>query len=187
MEVMSFKVSAKSKMRLKGALKIAKFYENVGRELDPENMTWDVIKRFLDQWKALMQRKTEDAALPPKLNKSVPVHKWLESMVLFLGKKVGVRDAPLSYIVRPVGTVAVISPPRQAGEPHSKMYESIEGDLTARLSHAHALLKVDNGTVFDLIELSTRGSDVSPTIATFCKTQNGRGAMLRVRIFGIAW
>ena len=177
MEVMSFKVSAKSKMRLKEALKIAKFYENVGRELDPENMTWDVIKRFLDQWKALMQRKTEDAGLPPKLNKSVPVHKWLESMVLFLGKKVGVRDAPLSYIVRPVGTVAVISPPRQAGEPHSEMYESIEGDLTARLSHAHALFKVDNGTVFDLIESSTRGSDVSPTIAPFRKTRNGRGAM----------
>ena len=36
MEVMSFKVSAKSKMPLKGALKIAKFYENVGRELDPK-------------------------------------------------------------------------------------------------------------------------------------------------------
>ena len=162
MEVMSFEVSAKSKMRLKGALKITKFYENVGRELDPKNMMWDVIKRFLDQWKVLMQRKKEDADLPPKLNKGVPVHKWLESMVLFLGKKVGVRvrDAHLSYIVRPVENVTVIPPPRQVGEPHSEMYKSIEGDLTARLPHAHALFKVDNGTVFDLVELSTCGSDV---------------------------
>jgi hypothetical protein len=86
MEVMSFEVSANSKIRLKGALKIAKFYENIGRDLDPQNMTWDVIKRFLDQWKVLMERKKEEAGLPPMLNKNAPVHKWLESMVLFLGK-----------------------------------------------------------------------------------------------------
>ena len=181
MEVMSFEVSAKSKMCLKGALKIAKFYENVGCKLDPQNMTWDVIKHFLDQWKALMQSKKKDAGQPLKLNKNAAVHKWLESMVLFLGKKVGVCDAPLSYIIRPVENVTVIPLHCQAEEPHSEMYESIEGDLTARLSHAHALFKVDNGTVFDLIESSTCGSDVSPTIAPFRKTQIGRGAMLALK------
>ena len=36
-------------MRLKGAQKIAKFYENVVRDLDPQNMTWLVIKRFLEE------------------------------------------------------------------------------------------------------------------------------------------
>jgi hypothetical protein len=48
-EVRAYEVSAKSKMRLKGALKIAKFYESIDQALDPENMTWPVIKRFLDQ------------------------------------------------------------------------------------------------------------------------------------------
>jgi hypothetical protein len=80
-----------------------------------------------------------------------------------------------------VGNVAVITPPHQAGEPHSEIYESIEADLTACLSHAHALFTVDNGTVFNLIESSTRGSDVSPTIAPFCKTRNGHGAMLALK------
>ncbi len=28
---------------------IAKFYDNVGRPLDPDNMSWIVIKRFLEQ------------------------------------------------------------------------------------------------------------------------------------------
>ena len=63
---MAYEVSVKSKIRLKGAQKIAKFYENVGRDLDPQNMTWLFIKRFLEQWKALMERKKEDFGLPPQ-------------------------------------------------------------------------------------------------------------------------
>jgi hypothetical protein len=39
LEIMAFKVSAKSKMCLKGAMKITKFYENIDRTLDPDNMT----------------------------------------------------------------------------------------------------------------------------------------------------
>ena len=99
-KIMAYEVSAKSKMRLKGAQKIVKFYENVGRNLDPQNMTWLVIKRFLEQWKALMERKKEDFDLPPKLTKHHPVHKWMELMVLYLRQKVGVHDAPLAYLFR---------------------------------------------------------------------------------------
>ena len=43
-EIQAYEVSAKSKMRLKGARLIAKFYDNVGRPLDPDNMAWPVIK-----------------------------------------------------------------------------------------------------------------------------------------------
>jgi hypothetical protein len=75
LEIMAFEVSAKSKVCLKGAMKIAKFYENIDRTLDPDNMTWVVIKPFLKQWKALMDCKKEDVGLLPKLRKSSPVHK----------------------------------------------------------------------------------------------------------------
>jgi hypothetical protein len=99
LEIMAFEVSAKSKMCLRGAMKIAKFYENINWPLDPDNMTWVVIKRFLEQWKELMERRKEDVGLPPKLTKSSPVHKWLESMGLNLGKKVGVCNDPLSCVI----------------------------------------------------------------------------------------
>jgi hypothetical protein len=181
LEIMAFEVSAKSKMCLKGAMKIAKFYKNIDRTLDPDNMTWIVIKRFLEQWKALMERKKEDVDFPPKLTKSSPVHKLLELMGFYLGKKVEVCNAPLSYVVHLNANVPAIAPSCQAGEPHSETYESIEGDSTACLLNTHALFKVDNGTVFDLVESSTQGSDVAPTIAPFCKTQNGRGAMLALK------
>jgi hypothetical protein len=45
-EIQAYEVSAKSKMRLKGAMLIAKFYDNVGRTLDADNMSWPVIKCF---------------------------------------------------------------------------------------------------------------------------------------------
>ena len=128
-----------------------------------------------------MECKMEEAGLPPKLNKNSPVHKWLESMVLFFGKKVGVCNAPLSYIICPVENVLAIPPPHQAGGPHSEMYKSIEGDLTTCLSHSHALFKIDNWAVFDLVQSSTHGSNVVPMIAPFGKTRNGLGAMLTLK------
>ncbi len=47
-------------------------------------------------------------------------------MGLYLGKKVGVRNAPLSYVICLDSNMTAISPPGQAGEPCSKMYKSIE-------------------------------------------------------------
>jgi hypothetical protein len=117
---MAFEVSAKFKMCLKGAMKIAKLYKNIDRTLDPDNMIWVVIKRSLEQWKALMEHKKEDISLPPKLTNSSPVHKWLESMGLYLEKKVGAHNAPLSYVDRLVANVPAIDLPCQAGGPHSK-------------------------------------------------------------------
>jgi hypothetical protein len=178
---MAFEVSANFKMHLRGAMKITKFYKNINWTLDPDNMTWVVIKCFLEQWNALMEHKKEDVGLPPMLAKSSPVHKWLDLMGLYLGKKVGVFNAPLSYVVHLDANVPAIAPPFQAGEPHSEMYKSIEGDSTARLLHTHTLFKVNNGTVFNLVESYTQGSNVPPTIAPFCKKQNRHGAMLALK------
>ena len=54
-KIQAYEVSAKSKMWPKGAMLIAKFYNDVGRPLDPGNMAWPIIKHFLEQWKALME------------------------------------------------------------------------------------------------------------------------------------
>ncbi len=74
-EIQAYDVSAKSKMRLNGAMLFAKFYDDVGRPLDPDNMSWPVIKRFLEQWKALMERKKADHGQPPKLTKNQAAHR----------------------------------------------------------------------------------------------------------------
>jgi hypothetical protein len=48
--------------------------------------------------------------------------------------------------------VPAIDPPHQAGEPHFEATGSINGDLTARMTHNNPLFKVDKGSVFDMIE-----------------------------------
>ena len=98
-EIQAYEVSAKSKLRLKGAMLIAKFYDDVGCPLDPNNMSWLVIKCFLEQQKALMEREKADHGQPPKLTKNHAVHKWVDSFVPHLSQKVGVCNAPLDYIV----------------------------------------------------------------------------------------
>jgi hypothetical protein len=166
-EIQAYEVSAKSKMWLNGAMLIAKFYDDVRRPLDPNNMSLPIIKRFLEQWKALMERKKADHSQPPKLTKNQAIHKWVDLFVLHLSQKVGVRNAPLNYVVRAIAAVDPIPPERQLGDPHSIETGSIDGDLTARMPHNHPLFKVDNGLTFDMIEMSVRGHDVAATIAPF--------------------
>ena len=178
-EVLAYSMSGKSKMRIEGAAKMAKFYETIGRPLDPDNMAWPVIKNFLEQYAALKERKarsSEDTTVP-KISKAHPVHIWIQSIGIYLSRKVGVRNAVLSYVIRDTAAVAAVAPPRAVGEPHSEEYGSIEGDQTHRLSHTHALFKMDNAEVFDIIEQAVRGSDIAATIAQYRRNRNGRGAL----------
>jgi hypothetical protein len=116
-EVMAYELSAKSQIRLSIAAKSARFYEDTGRKLNPDNMLWSVIKRFDEQFKALMVRKVGDSScIPPKLTKNFSTHKWLELFVLCLRQKVGVCECPLEYVVRKVAAVAAVPPPLLAGD-----------------------------------------------------------------------
>jgi len=86
-KIMAYEVSAKSKMRLKGTQKIAKFYENVGRDLDPQNMTWLVIKTLPGAmegvdgaqegglWSSPLAYKTPSCSQVDGINGTVP---WTE-------------------------------------------------------------------------------------------------------------
>ncbi len=180
-EIQAYEVSAKSKMRLNGEMLIAKFYNNVGRPLDPDNMLWPIIKRFLEQWKALMERKKADHGQPPKLTKNQAVHKWVDTFVLHLSQKVGVRNVPLDCVVHVIAAIDPIPPACQLGDPHSIKMGFIDGDLTDRIPHNHPLLKVDNGLTFNMIKMSVCGHDVAATIAPFCCGQDGRGALLALQ------
>ena len=78
------------------------------------------------------------------------------------------RNAPVGYVVRAVAAVDATPPARQAtGDPHSVETGSIEGDLTARMTHNHPLFKVDNGLVFDMIEIAALDHDIAATITPF--------------------
>ena len=128
-----------------------------------------------------MERKKADHGQPPKKTKNQAVYKRVDSFVLHLSQKVGIRNAPLDYVVRAIAAVEPIPPARQIGDPHSEETGSIDGDLMARMPHNHPLFKVDNGLTFNMIELSVCGHDVAATIAPFRLGRDGRVAHLALK------
>ena len=51
----------------------------MGRTIEPGDLLWTVVKYFVEQWKALKEKKDAEAGQPPKLTKDKLVYKWLES------------------------------------------------------------------------------------------------------------
>jgi hypothetical protein len=87
----------------------------------------------------------------------------------------------LDYVVRAVAAVNATPPTCQLGDPHSKETGSIDGNLTACISHNHPLYKVDNGMVFDMIKSTVCGSNIAATIAPLRCEWDGRGALLALK------
>jgi hypothetical protein len=168
-EIQTYELLAKSQICLTIWAAASKFYDNNGRALDPDNMLWVVIKRFDEQHKALMARKVGDSTyVPPKLTKNFSTYKWLESFVLCLCQKVGVRNCPLEYLVHDVAVVAAICPPLEPFEPHlAENGGSIMGDMIALMSHAHPLFKVNNGAVLELIKNAVCETAIAASIVPF--------------------
>ncbi len=160
---------------------IAKFYYDVGLPLNPDNMSWIVIKRFLEQWKALMERKKADHGPPPKLTKNQAVHKWVDLFILYLSQTVEVCKAPLDYIGRAFTAVDATPPACQLGNPHSIKTGSIDGNLTVCMPHNHPHYKVDIGSVFDLTKSTVCGHNDAATIAPFHRARDGCGALLALQ------
>ena len=181
-ETQPYQVTGKSKMRLLGAMKLVKFYKAIDRVIEPAGMEGPVIKNFLEQHEALKSSKTkssEDASIP-KISKVMPVHNWIQTTTNYANRILGARTSGLGYILCETTAVATPAPARAVNEPYSEEYGSIDGDHYNRLSHSHALFKIDNGMIYDIIEHGTRGTDVAPTIAPWRKTRDGRAAMKAV-------
>ncbi len=180
-EVEAYTVTAKSMIRLDGARQAVRYYRLVGRPITADDVSWPIVKGLVEHWTALMEKKQSDVGQPPKLTKEKPIYKWLESLDQYLSDKIGVRDTPLQYLTRENVGVPAILPPRAVGQPYSEGYESIEDELVERLSHTDNLFKSDNNALFQIVDRSVQGHEVSATIAPFRRTQNGRGAVLAIQ------
>jgi hypothetical protein len=181
-DVEPFVIGARSQMRITACALAIRYYEAIARDIAPDNMTWLVVQRFHDEWKAILDKKKMDAPVAPKMTKGMAVYKWLESLSNHLTQTIGVRNAPLAYIIRDEAIVNPVPPVLAVGEPFAEEYGSIEGEMIARLSHSHALYKSDNGQVFDIIESALRGTAISPSITQFRKTRDGRAAYMALKM-----
>ena len=76
-EVAMFVIPAKSMICLHGVKKIVLYNKLVGRTIEPGDLLWPVVKNFVEQWKALMEKKDAEVGQPPHLTKDKIVYKWL--------------------------------------------------------------------------------------------------------------
>lgn len=65
--------------KLKVASQAVRYYDCVGRPLETQNMIWDVLRHFKDEQAAIKSQKDANPTDVPKVTKSVPILRWLES------------------------------------------------------------------------------------------------------------
>ena len=174
-----FVFGAKSHQRLLAACEIVRYYETTGRALTAGNITWTtVVKNFDIQWQALRGRKDGESPEVPKITKALPIIKWTQAFTDYLHRKIGARMIPLAYVIREDVAVPAVAPALVAGQPHSEMHGSVEGELIARASHTHALYRDDNSDVYFKLEEATRSTSYAASIKPFQRGRNGRAAWL---------
>ena len=106
------KLGAKSLERLKVVSEAARYYEATGRPLTPGNMNFTTnLRTFELQWRSLCDRSDGPLVSVPIITSNVKVMKWASSMHDFWGTMIGVRNAPLSYIVQEIAKVSTLPPP----------------------------------------------------------------------------
>ena len=74
-EVATFFIPAKLMICLQGVRIIVLYYKMIGRTIEPGDLLWLVVKNFVEQWKALMEKKDAEVGQPPRLSKDSLVYK----------------------------------------------------------------------------------------------------------------
>ena len=143
-KVAMFVVPEKSMICLHGVQIIVLYYKMVGCTIEPGDLLWPVVKNSVEQWKALLEKKDVKVGQPPRLTKDMLVYKWLESFHQHISEKIGVRNAPLTYLTCPTIAAPAALLPQTALQPFSLNYFSIEEELRFCITHTHNLFQADN-------------------------------------------
>ena len=170
-------VSAKCALRLQVASKGYHYYISVGRTPTPANMNYtNVLKSFFVEYDAITTLAEESKPDVPILHKNQTPLKWIESFKDCLYRTFGIRDCPLSYVVRETAVVTPEEDDPLAPGLSFGVSGSVLDELIARLDHNDPLFKSDNATVYSMLEEATRGSVYASTIKPYARKKDGRSA-----------
>ena len=177
-----FTISARTLGRIKVASSAVEYHRLVGRSTSAQSMQWTRLENFKEQMDAMKTEiEGEDKLKLPLISKFLTIVPWLESFDIYLGSTYGVRKCPMGYVIRTDPDVPVAAPPLAPSQLYSIEHGSLKAEMIARVSHGHALYKLDNEKLFDMMEKATRGTKYAATIAPFKRGKNGRGAYLALR------
>ena len=173
-------VPAKCVLRLKVASIAYHYYVDTGRTPTPANMNYSLVLRgFYEEFEAIEKMRDSDALTVPHLSKTNTVIRWVESFKDHLSRSFGVRNCPLTYLIRADATVEPeANAPLAPGKAYSEKHGSLLEEMVNRLSHNDTLYKLDNGALFTKLDEATRSTIYAPIIKPYSKSKNGRDAFL---------
>ena len=133
-------------------------------------------KGFYAEYKALLNLKDEDKPDVPILQKNLTPLKWTESFKDCLYHTFGIRQCPLSYLIR-----NEVIPENEVDDPllPDKSYRksgSLIDELIQRIDHDSLLYRSNNATLYTMLEEATRNSIYSSTIKPYSRKKDGRSA-----------
>ena len=177
--VLGISISAKCALRLKIASIAYHYYVSIGRNQTTNNMHYtNVLKSFYVEWEAVVKLSKEDKPNVPKLTKHLTPIRWVESFKDCVLRTFGVRDAPLSYVIREESEVKIeVEDPLSLNKAYGASGSIIE-EMTKRMSYDDPLFKTDNGSVYSMLEEATRSTIYANTIKPFSRSKDGRKAWL---------
>jgi hypothetical protein len=171
-------LSAITVKRLKCAAECARYYKSIGRDLSAASMQYNVLNVFWKQWSSLKLQKKDDSTKFPKMDRNTTMLKWTELAANALGSRIGTRNAPLSYVIRPSETVPDPPPALENGKPWSIEHGSIRMEMEARLSFDDPVFDDDSAALFDLLCEALHGTQYAATLISFKRKRDGRGAWI---------
>ena len=113
-----FQIGAKALQRLKVAAIAVEYYASTARPLTAGAMVWNSrLKNFEKEYEVIKSMKSKDGGEVPKITKNVGIAKFLEAYENFTKEYIGVRSAPLAYVIRVDANVPNPAPPLAPDQP----------------------------------------------------------------------
>jgi len=122
----------------------------------------------------------------PAIAKSLLIMKWFSAFHETLKRIFGTRRIPLAYVTRPNAATATPPPALAKDQPYPIEHGSLLEESIARATHSHNNFKEDSPLLYGLLEVATRGTMYAPSIQSFAKKRDGRGAYLALRTTAIS-
>ena len=107
--------------------------------------------------------------------------KWVELLKEQVCKVRGVRKIPLSYLIRTAHVVVPVTPfPNEYYLSYGSDYDYFHDEMIESASHTHPTYKVDNETLFHIINTALVDTEYAASIKRHIRNKDGRGAYLDI-------
>jgi len=169
-------ISAIVEKRCKLACYGARIYTMIGRDISSASLNVQRLKQF-EQHKRIMDDHKDPTDDNPKVTKSFPIDKVLDTLPNILRSKLGVRNVALSYVIREQ-SLPPNPGPLLPTLPYGEEAGSLMNELIAHTPHSGVGWEEDNATVFGIIQEMVKDVPTASSLKGHQRKRDGRGAYL---------